>query len=737
MRSPLTLVVFVLCMALPGVVGWDGEGHRIIARIAGCLMTPKAARYIREHLVESGRRVSKEGSIRALVECSTWADTVDDTLPWSSVLHFSHTPFQNCQTYNADRDCGFDGSGRCIVTGIANYTARAADVTLSRSERTDAIKFLVHLVADAHQGLHVGFAEDFGGTAIKLTEPAEHSLHEAWDSYLLSEHRKTLPTDSDNSWFGIATNLITELARDDLRTIFKLASPSVATAMEFAAAIVSDTAVNVTCVHAYQSAPSEWIKTGDLLSPAYVESRGQVMLVQFMKAGVRLGQLLDTVAAEYYRAERAVGQVAAGAGEFSSPMRTTRFPWDFEPEDYLYEVEDVSPHVELMVAVPVAVISATTTTVVPIVRSPEERKRIKRLKDKARDAAKKRRFMGVDLDAVVLIKRGRKLFITYRHKVVNEFFVPRQASLISVQFAPTDVGVSNVVRFGLDAELIQIEGAVVPKELLSAIFRRLRGIPGGDVFHAAADGEDFETTTYDAVPSKLLEMAAESAAYMASIGPTAEPIVNPFDQTFKQVPFGSVSHLLTAPLIASELRKLYLGRLPSENERVNDLFFSQQHRVVIINLGPIVLMSRDDLLLDRSIDRWFFNTLTVSDPNSAIMTAQFLYIDARMLEAEPTVDVLGAIGAIASRRINMELKRRVLKARPPILDALKSLADSFMNRDALLRWATAVSELNAVIRPDRTETKMVELVLRSPEDMVIKRAILSRLLARAVDEDKA
>ena len=60
-----------------------------------------------------------------------------------------------------------------------------------------------------------------------------------------------------------------------------------------------------------------------------------------------------------------------------------------------------------------------------------------------------------------------------------------------------------------------------------------------------------------------------------------------------------------------------------------------------------------------------------------------------------------------------------------------------MNRDALLRWATAVSELNAVIRPDRTETKMVELVLRSPEDMVIKRAILSRLLARAVDEDKA
>ena len=308
MRSPLTLVGFVLCMALPGVVGWDGEGHRIIARIAGSLMTPKAARYIREHLVESGRRVSKEDSIRALVECSTWADTVDDTLPWSSVLHFSHTPFQNCQTYNADRDCGFDGSGRCIVTGIANFTARAADVTLSRSERTDAIKFLVHFVADAHQGLHVGFAEDFGGTAIKLTEPAEHSLHEAWDSYLLSEHRRTLPTDSDNSWFGIATNLITELARDDLRTIFKLASPSVATAMEFAAAIVSDTAVNVTCVHAYQSAPSEWIKTGDLLSPAYVESRGQVMLVQFMKAGVRLGQLLDTVAAEYYRAERAVGQ---------------------------------------------------------------------------------------------------------------------------------------------------------------------------------------------------------------------------------------------------------------------------------------------------------------------------------------------------------------------------------------------------------------------------------------------
>ena len=164
-------------------------------------MTPKTSRYIREHLM-GVPQVSKRRSIQALVDASTWADQLVDSgeLPWSADLHFSHTPYRNCQQFDFDRDCGFDRSGRCLVSGIANYTRRASDIALPLSERADAIKFLIHFVADAHQGLHVGFAEDFGGNAISLAHPAENNLHEAWDSFLLREYRAHLSAEADASW---------------------------------------------------------------------------------------------------------------------------------------------------------------------------------------------------------------------------------------------------------------------------------------------------------------------------------------------------------------------------------------------------------------------------------------------------------------------------------------------------------------------------------------------------------
>jgi hypothetical protein len=104
---------------------WDTDGHKIVAKLAGELMSRKAARFLYSHL--KGKDIG-EGNNRmtrlehSLVSVSAWADyisKVDASYSWSTELHFSHTPDPNCDRFVFDRDCGKDRSGRCVVSSIA------------------------------------------------------------------------------------------------------------------------------------------------------------------------------------------------------------------------------------------------------------------------------------------------------------------------------------------------------------------------------------------------------------------------------------------------------------------------------------------------------------------------------------------------------------------------------------------------------------------------------------------
>lgn len=58
--------------------------------------------------------------------------------------------------------------------------------SLSTDQRSFALKYLIHLLGDLHQPLHVGRDEDQGGNKIKLTwfgKPT--NLHIVWDELLI------------------------------------------------------------------------------------------------------------------------------------------------------------------------------------------------------------------------------------------------------------------------------------------------------------------------------------------------------------------------------------------------------------------------------------------------------------------------------------------------------------------------------------------------------------------------
>ena len=53
-----------------------------------------------------------------------------------------------------------------------------------------ALNYIVHLVGDLHQPLHVGFLDDLGGTTTKVTfNGKEQTLHELWDSGILATEK--------------------------------------------------------------------------------------------------------------------------------------------------------------------------------------------------------------------------------------------------------------------------------------------------------------------------------------------------------------------------------------------------------------------------------------------------------------------------------------------------------------------------------------------------------------------
>lgn len=166
-RTCLALLAVGACNAL----AWGAEGHRLIAELAQQQLTPAAA-------TEVDRLLGLEPGA-TMVSVSTWADKVRGD--GSGPLHYVSLPEGDC-TYSRQRDCP---DGQCIVEAI---TAKLAVLrsTASDAERLAALKWVIHLVGDIHQPLHVGLASDKGGNLFQVRAFGRGSnLHAVWDGDLI------------------------------------------------------------------------------------------------------------------------------------------------------------------------------------------------------------------------------------------------------------------------------------------------------------------------------------------------------------------------------------------------------------------------------------------------------------------------------------------------------------------------------------------------------------------------
>jgi hypothetical protein len=177
------ITLLVACLSTPAHA-WGPTGHRIVGELAGHQLTPGTRAEV--------KRLLSVTHDQSLADVSTWADDLRDErsqrVLWrtTSKLHFLNFSSSSCH-YDAARDCA---GGRCVVAAIDRYADVLGDHTRSDRERAEALRFVVHFVADVHQPMHAGYRRDKGGNRYPLQwDGRGTNLHAIWDSPVLASRR--------------------------------------------------------------------------------------------------------------------------------------------------------------------------------------------------------------------------------------------------------------------------------------------------------------------------------------------------------------------------------------------------------------------------------------------------------------------------------------------------------------------------------------------------------------------
>ncbi|KAI0702273.1 nuclease Le1 [Cytidiella melzeri] len=160
---------------------WGALGHETIGFVAQTFLAPKALSFVQTSLGSTYNE--------SLGPAAPWADDVRDekAYSWSAPFHFvdaNDNPPTSCSV-NQTRDCDAEG---CVLSAIANYTARVVKTSLSATQRQEALKFLDHFLGDIGQPLHVEALEVGGNDIDAKCSGSSTNLHAAWDTGMLTKN---------------------------------------------------------------------------------------------------------------------------------------------------------------------------------------------------------------------------------------------------------------------------------------------------------------------------------------------------------------------------------------------------------------------------------------------------------------------------------------------------------------------------------------------------------------------
>lgn len=160
------------------LVGWGNKGHRAVALIAEKHLQGDVKTVLQSYL--DGETIE---------EVSTWAD--DHHNAYTAQWHYINLPMGLSYT-------AFDKAVRAqkhtVFTALLQARATIQTPGASKAKKADALRYLIHLVADAHQPMHVSRKEDRGGNDIFVKFDGDKTnMHSLWDGKLIDREGLSIP----------------------------------------------------------------------------------------------------------------------------------------------------------------------------------------------------------------------------------------------------------------------------------------------------------------------------------------------------------------------------------------------------------------------------------------------------------------------------------------------------------------------------------------------------------------
>jgi len=251
----IIMIIVFLLIPSPAKADWGKTGHRVIGQIAQDNLTPEARGAVA--LILDGE---------TLATVSTWADEMrsnPDFRPYDK-WHYVNLPL--------DKQYQEVEHTQENVVMIIERAIEKLQSDISKEEQAFYLKYLVHLVGDVHQPLHVGRKEDYGGSTIRLkfkgrkAEETNTNLHVLWDTNMIDDFKMSY----------------SELS-DYLQSYQKVDFPQ-----GNAVCWANESQQLVKKVY------SE-VEVGDNLSYSYLYSNFYIVKDRLFQAGIRLANLLNSI----------------------------------------------------------------------------------------------------------------------------------------------------------------------------------------------------------------------------------------------------------------------------------------------------------------------------------------------------------------------------------------------------------------------------------------------------------
>lgn len=176
MKMKRFLLMAGLMLATLPAWAWGPKGHDVVAYVAECHLSKKAA-------VAVDRALGGYSPVY-------WANWLDNASHTSEFAHTKTWHYMNIDEGQTIESMPREPKGD-LLTAIEQLTTELKSGQLTPEQEAVNLKMLIHLVGDLHCPMHAGHRTDLGGNRVKVRYfGRDTNLHAIWDSALVESAHK-------------------------------------------------------------------------------------------------------------------------------------------------------------------------------------------------------------------------------------------------------------------------------------------------------------------------------------------------------------------------------------------------------------------------------------------------------------------------------------------------------------------------------------------------------------------